>query len=180
MSTFSRLLSFVVVLVFIFANVQSVAALPVNATQIAESRKLHHAYDSQSQSQPQSSPSTPESAFTGSTGPSRGGNVGKDGSGHGDGLQLLNVLSNNGGDGGKSESGDARVNCKRDGPAPGAYTGATGDVSGGDTSGSNSWINLLSGNGGPGGLSQSGDSTVCPDETYHDEDHHDENQHDEN
>lgn len=92
------------------------------------------------------------------------------------GESLVNLLSNNGGDGGDASSGTATRQERTsllvqvsnsntfqsfgDGRSGGnsAYSGAGGDASGGSVNAYPALINILSNNGGDGGVAKSGDS----------------------
>ncbi|KAF5384708.1 hypothetical protein D9757_006195 [Collybiopsis confluens] len=105
------------------------------------------------------------SEYTGATGPADGGNVNPSSSGSCDGGQchhgpVLDLLSNNAGHGGNSKSGDATTffqgisKCRSD--DNNAYSGASGSAQGGSTTDDDALANILSGNAGNGGASESG------------------------
>ncbi|KAI9512625.1 hypothetical protein F5148DRAFT_791266 [Russula earlei] len=74
------------------------------------------------------------------------------------GESLINVLSNNGGDGGDASSGSATsIEYGGDGSSS-AYSGAGGNASGGSVYAAPALVNILSDNGGDGGNAASGDS----------------------
>lgn len=74
------------------------------------------------------------------------------------GGSLINILSNNGGDGGDASSGDATSIANDKGSGGLSLSGAGGDASGGSVSAASALINILSNNGGNGGKAKSGDS----------------------
>ncbi|KAH9043715.1 hypothetical protein EDB85DRAFT_712935 [Lactarius pseudohatsudake] len=75
------------------------------------------------------------------------------------GGSLINVLSNNGGDGGDASSGKATSIANGKGGGGLSLSGPGGDASGGSVSAVPGLINILSNNGGKGGKAKSGDSS---------------------
>ncbi|KAH9056989.1 hypothetical protein EDB87DRAFT_1145355 [Lactarius vividus] len=75
------------------------------------------------------------------------------------GGSLINVLSNNGGDGGDASSGKATSIANGKGGGGLSLSGPGGDASGGSVSAVPGLINILSNNGGNGGKAKSGDSS---------------------
>ncbi|KAJ3718292.1 hypothetical protein C8R42DRAFT_723659 [Lentinula raphanica] len=125
---------------------------------------------------------SPHDSFTGASAPSRGGDVGSANSNAannqcvGAGCPspgLLSVDSHNAGNGGETKSGDASVEpvagklfkpqCKRRpaGEGPQSYSGASGETTGGSSTGDFDLVDLFSDNAGDGGQSVSGESAAC-------------------
>ncbi|KAF8624899.1 hypothetical protein AX15_005767 [Amanita polypyramis BW_CC] len=84
-------------------------------------------------------------------------------------MPLINILSNNAGDGGDASSGDGLANLGHRGlhreqklsqssSISNAYTGAAGNAMGGSVNGPIGLINLMSNNAGDGGDATSGNS----------------------
>ncbi|KAJ3746971.1 hypothetical protein EV360DRAFT_89916 [Lentinula raphanica] len=122
---------------------------------------------------------SPHDTYSGASAPARGGDVTSDNSNSANDCTgvgcllpgLVSVGSHNAGDGGETKSGDAMVpaagtllkQCKRR-PAtsgPEAFSGASGDTTGGSSTGDKNPIQVLSDNGGNGGQSVSGESEEC-------------------
>ncbi|KIK71284.1 hypothetical protein GYMLUDRAFT_235627 [Collybiopsis luxurians FD-317 M1] len=116
-----------------------------------------------------------QNEYTGSSGNAPGGDVrpasvdSQSCSGGSCARPLLDIFSNNAGDGGVSSSGDAlspvhgvSTTCKRNNGVPdGKFTGAAGDTPGGSANDDNAWIKFFSGNAGHGGASHSGSAIDC-------------------
>jgi hypothetical protein len=91
-------------------------------------------------------------AYSGAAAAAQGGDVSGD-----DCYSLLNLFSNNAGDGGSSLSGSASSTSQAGSMvAGGAYSGAGGSASGGSVKGACGMLNMFSNNAGDGGMSSSG------------------------
>ncbi|KAE9410803.1 hypothetical protein BT96DRAFT_1011533 [Gymnopus androsaceus JB14] len=109
--------------------------------------------------------SAPSGSFTGATGSANGGNVTPNdecAECHGGIVSnpILNFASDNGGEAGETESGNALLFGApgSKGSGSGSFTGSTGNADGGSTSATNGLINLCSGNGGDAGSTKSGNA----------------------